>query len=86
MFEAIALIIPPYQRIYEVCKRDTLDAPEDYDLAALISSLYADLVQFFLEVYQMFCRGTQGMSGSSQLSNHADGLVYLRCHHPMRCH
>jgi hypothetical protein len=76
MFEAIAHIIPPYQRIYEVCKRNTPDAhtkAEDYDLAALISYVYADLVQFFLELYQTFCRGTQGMSGIFQLSAHATG-------------
>ena len=65
MFEAIAHIIPPYQRIYETCKRNAPDShtqAEDHDLAALMSYVYADLVQLCLELYQIFCRGTQGMS------------------------
>jgi hypothetical protein len=89
MFEAIAHIIPPYQRIYEVCKRNTPDThtkAEDYDLAAVISYVYADLVQFCLELYQMFCRGTQGMSLISQRSTQADGPVRLQRHHSRRCH
>lgn len=63
-FEAIAQIIPPYQQIYEVCKRNTFGpniGAEGLHLAALMSYVYADLVQLFLELYRIFCRGAQGM-------------------------
>ncbi|RMZ66153.1 hypothetical protein GMOD_00005227 [Pyrenophora seminiperda CCB06] len=62
-FEAVAQIIPPYQQIYEVCKRNTSDPNVDAEglrLAALMSYVYADLVQLCLELYQIFCRGFQG--------------------------
>ncbi|KAL1797449.1 hypothetical protein ACET3X_004055 [Alternaria dauci] len=63
MLEAIVQIIPPYQQLYEICKRnvsDTHGQAEDYHLATLLSYVYADLVQLFLELYQIFCRGSQG--------------------------
>ena len=45
MLEAIAQIIPPYQQIYEICKRNGSEAhgqAEDYHLATLFSFVYAD--------------------------------------------
>lgn len=65
MFEAIAQIIPHYQQICDICKRNGSKAhgqAEDYHLAILLSYVYADLVQLFLELYQIFCRGSQGTS------------------------
>ncbi|PZD26611.1 FCP1, TFIIF-interacting CTD phosphatase, NLI-interacting factor, partial [Pyrenophora tritici-repentis] len=63
IFEAVAQIIPPYQQIYEVCKRNTFDpngGAEGLHLAALMSYVYADLVQLCLDLYWVFCRGAQG--------------------------
>lgn len=63
MFEAIAHTTPPYQQIYEVCRRDfprPQTMQEEQHLAALLSYIYADFVQLFLEIYQIFCRGSQG--------------------------
>jgi hypothetical protein len=63
IFEAIAHIIPPYQQIYEICKSNISDSQvkaEDYHLAALMSSVYVDLVQLSLQLYWIFCRGIQG--------------------------
>jgi hypothetical protein len=63
MFEAIAHVVPPYQQIYETCRANTSDSmvrEEDCHLAALMSYVYADFVQLFLEIYFIFCRGTQG--------------------------
>ncbi|KAG9190705.1 hypothetical protein G6011_08793 [Alternaria panax] len=63
MLEAIAQIIPPYQRIYNICKHngsETHGLAEDYHLATLLSYMYADLVRLFLELYQIFCRGAPG--------------------------
>jgi hypothetical protein len=63
MLEAIAHAIPPYQQIYEACSANTPDSnvrDEDCHLAALMSYVYADFVQLFLELYCIFCRGSQG--------------------------
>jgi hypothetical protein len=63
MLEAIAQIIPSYPQIYDICKRNGSEAhgqAEDYHLAMLFSCVYADLVQLFLELYQVFCREPQG--------------------------
>jgi hypothetical protein len=71
MFEAIAHILPPYQRIYETCRRNAPDSHTqagDHDLTALMSYVYADLVRLCLELCQTFCRGIQGMSAVFQLS------------------
>ncbi|EDU46993.1 conserved hypothetical protein [Pyrenophora tritici-repentis Pt-1C-BFP] len=69
IFEAVAQIIPPYQQIYEVCKRNTFDpngGAEGLHLAALMSYVYADLVQLCLDLYWVFCRGAQGRSESRE--------------------
>ncbi|KAF1839228.1 hypothetical protein BDW02DRAFT_231629 [Decorospora gaudefroyi] len=63
MLERVAHIIPPYQQIYEVCKRNSSDSrvkAEEYHLAALMSYVYVDLVQIWLELYLIFCRGPPG--------------------------
>ncbi|CAE7193427.1 hypothetical protein HRS9139_08925 [Pyrenophora teres f. teres] len=63
IFEVVAQIIPHYQQIYEVCKHNTFDPNGDAGglyLAALMSYVYADLVQFCLDLYRIFCRGAQG--------------------------
>lgn len=62
-FEAIAQIVPPYQQIYEICKRNMADPDVDAGglyLAALMSYMYADLVHWCLDLYQIFCRGVRG--------------------------
>ncbi|KAJ5031741.1 hypothetical protein PSV08DRAFT_399634 [Bipolaris maydis] len=62
MLEAIAHVMPPYQQIYEACSANTPDSnvkDEDFYLAALMSYVYADFVQLFLELYCIFCRGSQ---------------------------
>ncbi|USP76792.1 hypothetical protein yc1106_04066 [Curvularia clavata] len=67
MFEAIAHTMPPYQQIYEACRGDSSRPDmkqEDYHLAALLSYVYADFVQLLLEVYRIFCRGSQAHSVS----------------------
>ncbi|OAL48734.1 hypothetical protein IQ07DRAFT_513277 [Pyrenochaeta sp. DS3sAY3a] len=70
MFEVIAHILPPYQQIFETIQHAGVDAQlpsEDARLAALLSHVYADLVQLFLDLYRTFCRGAQG-SGLRHLS------------------
>lgn len=65
--EAISQIIPPYQEVYNICKRNGAESHgevEDRHLAALLSYVYADLVQLFLELYRIFCRGAQSTSVS----------------------
>jgi len=62
-FESTAQILPPYQQIYEVCKRNIVDTDVDaggHYLAAVMSYVYVDLVQWCLELYQVFCRGVRG--------------------------
>ncbi|EOA92353.1 uncharacterized protein SETTUDRAFT_170945 [Exserohilum turcica Et28A] len=62
MFEAIAHVLPPYQHMYNASSQHTAEPylkEEDGDLATLLSHVYADLVQLFLEIYRIFCRGTQ---------------------------
>jgi hypothetical protein len=74
MFEAIAHILPPYQQIFETIQHVGVDAQlpsEDARLAALLSHVYADLVQLFLDLYRTFCRGAQGtFSNSSCVSEY----------------
>lgn len=63
MFEVVAHILPPYQQIFETIQHVGVDAQlpsEDARLAALLSHVYADLVQLFLDLYRTFCRGAQG--------------------------
>ena len=64
MFEAIAHTMPPYQQVYdEACRGDSSQPSvkqENHHLAELLSYVYADFVQLFLEIYQLFCRGSQG--------------------------
>jgi hypothetical protein len=68
MLETIAQIIPRYQEIYDICKRNgsgSLGKAEDHHLATLLSYVYADIVQLFLELYRIFCREAQGTSVDS---------------------
>lgn len=70
MLEAIAHVLPPYQQIYETYSANTPDSnvkDEDFHLAALMSYVYADFVQLFLELYYVFCRGSQGTLQDSRL-------------------
>lgn len=63
VFEAIAHTLPLYRQIYEVCNRCTSDPhlkEDDLHLATLMSYVYFDTVQLLLEIYRIFCRGTQG--------------------------
>jgi hypothetical protein len=65
MLEAIVQIMPPYQQVYDICKRNGSEAhgqAEDYHLATILSYVYMDFVQLFLELYRIFCRGPQGTS------------------------
>jgi hypothetical protein len=65
VLETIAQIIPRYQQIYDICKRngsECLGKTEDHHLATLLSYMYADIIQLFLELYRVFCRGAQGTS------------------------
>ncbi|CAO2658715.1 Nn.00g064380.m01.CDS01 [Neocucurbitaria sp. VM-36] len=64
MLEAVAHILPPYQHILETCERNTFSLEtrtEDPRLAMLLSYVYMDLVQIFLDLYRIFCRGSQGL-------------------------
>ncbi|KAF1849900.1 uncharacterized protein K460DRAFT_326227 [Cucurbitaria berberidis CBS 394.84] len=64
MFETIAHILPPYKQIYKSCERNYLSLntrTEDTHLTALLSYVYADLVQLSLELYRIFYRGSQGL-------------------------
>lgn len=74
MLEVIAHILPPYQQIFETVQHDSVNAQlhsEDARLAALLSHVYADLVQLFLDLYRTFCRGAQGtFSYSSYVSEY----------------
>ena len=63
MLEAVAHILPPYQHILETCERNTFSLEtrtEDPRLAALLSYVYIDLVQLFLDLYRISCRGSRG--------------------------
>ncbi|KAI4700057.1 hypothetical protein J4E81_004093 [Alternaria sp. BMP 2799] len=54
VLEAISQIIPPYQEVYNISKRNGAEShgeAGDRHLAALLSYVYADLVQLFLELY-----------------------------------
>jgi hypothetical protein len=73
--EAIAQIIPPYQQVYSICKRNEAEfhgKAEDHHLAALLSYVYADFVQLFLELYRILCRGAQSKSISCMTIVHGE--------------
>ncbi|KAF2692106.1 hypothetical protein K458DRAFT_381930 [Lentithecium fluviatile CBS 122367] len=65
IFETIARVLPPYQQVYEACKHRWQFRSQSHDQrpAVLMSSVYADVVQFSLELYRFFSRGlAQGVA------------------------
>lgn len=72
MLEATAHLVAPYQQIYELCKTNTSISnfsTESSHLAALMSHVYADLVQFSLDLYRIFCRETPSTYSFSHVSH-----------------
>ena len=77
VLEAVSQIIPPYQEVYNICKRNGAEShgeAGDRHLAALLSCVYADLVQLFLELYCIFCRGAQSTPVSCRNVRHSETL------------
>ena len=60
MFEAIAHELPQYQQLHDSC-RHQFQRRQDDRLTSLMSYVYADIIQFCLELYCMFSKGPQGM-------------------------
>ncbi|KAF2737363.1 hypothetical protein EJ04DRAFT_510470 [Polyplosphaeria fusca] len=60
MFEAIAYALPQYQHFHDSCKQQFQESGQDR-LTTFMSLVYADLVQFCLEVHHMFSRNPQGV-------------------------
>lgn len=61
MFETVARGLPQYQQLHEACKHQLRFQSRSHDerLAALLSYVYADMVQFCMDVYRMFSRGSR---------------------------
>jgi hypothetical protein len=59
MFEVIALTLPQYQQFLESCKQQFRETGLDR-LTTLMSFVYADVVDFCLEVHRLFSRNAQG--------------------------
>lgn len=62
MFETIAHVLPQYQQLHAACKHQLRFQSQSQDerLAALMSYVYADVIQFCLDVYRMFSRASHG--------------------------
>lgn len=62
MFESIAHTLPQYQQLHESCKHQLhfQSQSQDARLAALMSYVYADMIQFCLDLYRMLSRGHHG--------------------------
>ena len=61
LLESIAHVLPVYRQIYQSCKAQYQSNNHDGRLVVLMSYIYADLMQFCLDVYRMFSRCSQGM-------------------------
>ncbi|KAF2467048.1 uncharacterized protein BDR25DRAFT_267857 [Lindgomyces ingoldianus] len=59
MFESIAHALPQYQQFHDSCRRQFQEVRHD-QMITLMSYVYADIIQFCLELYHMFSRGSQG--------------------------
>ncbi|PSN68713.1 hypothetical protein BS50DRAFT_490737 [Corynespora cassiicola Philippines] len=60
LLESIAHVLPVYRQIYQSCKAQYQSNNHDGRLVVLMSYVYADLMQFCLDVYRMFSRCSQG--------------------------
>ncbi|KAF2848970.1 hypothetical protein T440DRAFT_427681 [Plenodomus tracheiphilus IPT5] len=80
MFETIAHIASPFRQIYDTCKRSESSSHlnvENHHLAALMSTVYADVVYLFLDLYRIFCREAPGY-GFNQSTRGANQSVLWR--------
>ncbi|ORY12258.1 hypothetical protein BCR34DRAFT_306723 [Clohesyomyces aquaticus] len=60
MFETVAMQLPQYQQFHHTCKGQFQETQQDR-VTTLMSYVYADIVQFCLELYRMFSRGSPGV-------------------------
>lgn len=62
MLEAVANLLPPYERIHQICESRIANlqtVTEDERLSTLMSHVYADLISMCLDMYCVFSRGLQ---------------------------
>ncbi|KAF2184456.1 hypothetical protein K469DRAFT_185232 [Zopfia rhizophila CBS 207.26] len=60
MFESIAHVLPRYTQFHDTCRRQFQETRHDWP-TSLMSYLYAEIIQFCLELYRIFSRGSQGV-------------------------
>ncbi|KAF2266654.1 hypothetical protein CC78DRAFT_531460 [Lojkania enalia] len=59
MFEAIARVLPQYRQFQDTCRQHSQNS-QHHRLTSLMAYVYADIVQFCLDLYRIFSRGSQG--------------------------
>lgn len=77
LFESLSLVLPQYREHYENCRRRVFDTTDHTRLVAIMSLVYADVIEFCQEVYLIFSKPGKGKYYPvTQLAN----TLYLTLH------